>query len=104
MSDQPPVLDSEDHIIDRDWFYQHPDRTCYARQHRDGWALLVRRVAQPRPGRQRKTRILIPPRPERPPPPEYDPPVMLRVWDQSPTVPPVELRQAIRRLDLAQWH
>jgi hypothetical protein len=65
--DVPPELRDDDTGIDRNWFAEHRERTCYARRYRDtDWSLIVKRIPQPtRPGK-----------------PEW--PVFLRVWDRGP--------------------
>jgi hypothetical protein len=90
MSDQPPALDNEDHIIDRDWFAQNPTRTCYARQFRDGWTLLVKRVYRREPRQQQRSRVLMRLGPERQSPRKPLPTVYLRTWAKLDTAPETE--------------
>jgi hypothetical protein len=85
-----PTLDNEDHFIDRDWFGQNPTRTCYARQFRDGWTLLVKRIDRREPRQQRRSRTLIRLGPERQPARKPLPTVYLRTWAKLDTAPETE--------------
>ena len=90
MPDQPPALDDQTHVIDGAWFSEHPDRTCYARQFRDGWILLVKRIERREPQRQRQSRALIQVGQSREAPRKQLPTVYLRTWAKLDTVPDSE--------------
>jgi hypothetical protein len=90
MPDQPPTIDDNDHVIDGAWFSEHPDRTCYAREFRDGWTLLVKRVEPREPRRQRQSRVLIQVGRLREAPRRELPTVYLRTWAKLDTVPKTE--------------
>ena len=90
MPDQPPTIDDNDHVIVDAWFSEHPGRTCYARQFRDGWTLLVKRVERREPRRQRQSRVLIQVGRQREAPRKELPTVYLRTWAKLDTVPKTE--------------
>jgi hypothetical protein len=89
MSDQHPAITDRDHYIDRDWFADHPNRTCYARQFRDGWVLIVKRIERNEPRQRRaKSRVLIRVGPDRPPPTRKPLPMMyFRAWAKLDAAP-----------------
>jgi hypothetical protein len=44
MTDAPPIIIDEDAAIDSAFFGSHAGRSCYARDHRSGWVLVVRQA------------------------------------------------------------
>jgi hypothetical protein len=62
VTDAPPIIIDEDAAIDSAFFGSHAGRSCYARDHRSGWVLVVRQV-------------------------QREPPVMVRVWGRVERVP-----------------